>query len=711
MDILRETNGCHMDSGILDFQALNEASVRFADGVAWKQIDATRFLVLTEDQASIHRGQVFISILGAVCGTTSVVDLVDKVSATHEQSHVYYALEQLCRKGVLQVLRSDYHDHAETDVVDRQFKVLSYGLQNEILDITDNFRGAALIIAAVDYLDPNIEEFLRNYSPNGTACIIKPVGRRLFIGPMLDAENMYRTWSMLRRRLLENRSLTLGFAFNPETLVAPVPAFNRSRAKFAFSLMEALLVSEEGRQKLGRSIAVFDTAVGELQFHSFLPIETWDGTTSPLARDGGVRQRSAEETYESIKSLVSPISGLVRNFRRENTPPNIHVFNAECVLPLLGSTSRKFVSRTGSAGKGATEAQAKVSCIAEAVERYSCGYRGDETTIFEDAAASSPIRKILPGELLLFSEKQFSCRDQPEFGGPNWVPQRYDRRRAIAWSKAKSLTFGTDCLIPTAFCYFNVPDHLGGSYCRADSNGCAAGNTTIEATLQGILELVERDSCAIWWYNRIRRPHVTIPKPIETFFEIVRGYHESKGRTVALIDITNDLGIPTVVATSWLKRSGGEVLIGLGTHLSLEIAISRALSELNQMVSVLEGPISPDDFVIQDWMRNHTVETDPYLQPLDQRPIGSANFSPNEETLEKLVACAVKSLGSAGIETLVVNCARNDVGMPVVRVVAPGLRHFWPRFGPGRLFDVPVAAGWQASPTSEFDLNPIPFFL
>src|SRR5690606_30411941 len=32
------------------------------------------------------------------------------------------------------------------------------------------------------------------------------------------------------------------------------------------------------------------------------------------------------------------------------------------------------------------------------------------------------------------------------------------------------------------------------------------------------------------------------------------------------------------------------------------------------------------------------------------------------------------------------------IGMPAVKVIVPGLRHFWARFAPGRLYDVPVAA-------------------
>ena len=39
---------------------------------------------------------------------------------------------------------------------------------------------------------------------------------------------------------------------------------------------------------------------------------------------------------------------------------------------------------------------------------------------------------------------------------------------------------------------------------------------------------------------------------------------------------------------------------------------------------------------------------------------------------------------------LVLNQTRPDIGLPVVKVIIPGLRHFWSRFGAGRLYDVPV---------------------
>ena len=60
------------------------------------------------------------------------------------------------------------------------------------------------------------------------------------------------------------------------------------------------------------------------------------------------------------------------------------------------------------------------------------------------------------------------------------------------------------------------------------------------------------------------------------------------------------------------------------------------------------------------------------------------------------------------MEFLVLDQTRPDIGMPVVRVIVPGLRHFWERFAPGRLFDVRVEMGWLGHPLADAELNPAP---
>ena len=64
-----------------------------------------------------------------------------------------------------------------------------------------------------------------------------------------------------------------------------------------------------------------------------------------------------------------------------------------------------------------------------------------------------------------------------------------------------------------------------------------------------------------------------------------------------------------------------------------------------------------------------------------------------------------------GLETLVLDQTRPDTGVSVAKVIVPGLRQFWARFAPGRLYDVPVELGWQARPLRENQLNPVHLFM
>ena len=73
--------------------------------------------------------------------------------------------------------------------------------------------------------------------------------------------------------------------------------------------------------------------------------------------------------------------------------------------------------------------------------------------------------------------------------------------------------------------------------------------------------------------------------------------------------------------------------------------------------------------------------------------------------------CALTGNEARGLEMLVLDQTRPDIGLPVAKVIVPGLRHFWARFAPGRLYDVPVELGWIAKPTPEDQLNPIAMFV
>jgi oxazoline/thiazoline synthase len=76
-----------------------------------------------------------------------------------------------------------------------------------------------------------------------------------------------------------------------------------------------------------------------------------------------------------------------------------------------------------------------------------------------------------------------------------------------------------------------------------------------------------------------------------------------------------------------------------------------------------------------------------------------------DNTRDQVLAC-VEIARRAGLDFLVLDQSRPDVEVPVVRVIVPGLRHFYRRFGPGRLYDVPVKLGLRDGPLPEHELTP-----
>jgi len=171
-----------------------------------------------------------------------------------------------------------------------------------------------------------------------------------------------------------------------------------------------------------------------------------------------------------------------------------------------------------------------------------------------------------------------------------------------------------------------------------------------------------------------------------------------------------------VVCAASRRRTGAceELVFAFGAHLDPNVAVVRALVELVQFLATFER-WEPDDenrYVGFDeaaarWWRSATLESQSYLAPADG-PARSVNELPDltdPDLLVELRRC-VDRVNGCGIPVYLLDQTRPDVDLPVVKVVAPGLRHMWARLGRGRLYDVPVALGWQDRPLAEEELNP-----
>ena len=443
---------------------------------------------------------------------------------------------------------------------------------------------------------------------------------------------------------------------------------------------------------------------------------------------GGVRSVPPEATLARYRHLISPVTGVVTRLERATaeTDPWWHVYQARgTIAPRtindLGALIWR-LQRTSS-GKGGTAPQSEASALCEAIERSSGVLHGDEIRCrrrFSDFLAAGESEAIHPNDVQLFSERQLDERDQHNTTGNllNLVPERLDPDAEIDWSPVWSLTQGRHRYLPTSLVYFeraqDPASPIPGYQFHADSNGCAAGNTLEEAILQGFFELVERDAFAIWWYNRLRLPGVDLGSFGDDFLSTATDHYCGRNRNLWVLDVTSDLGIPVFVALSRRidcpRADHDEILYGMGAHTDPHVAVLRAVCELNQALHSHDHINWKFDGRWWPWDRQVRLEDSPWLMPAPGAALRrrSDHAVPNTtDTREDVEHCRTL-VEARGLELLVLDQTRPDIGMPVAQVIVPGLRHFWRRFAPGRLFDVPVEMGQRTAPLAESELNDLP---
>jgi ribosomal protein S12 methylthiotransferase accessory factor len=189
-----------------------------------------------------------------------------------------------------------------------------------------------------------------------------------------------------------------------------------------------------------------------------------------------------------------------------------------------------------------------------------------------------------------------------------------------------------------------------------------------------------------------------------------------------VIDLTADLNIPTFAAISRrCDREIEDIILGFGTHFDPKLAIQRALTEISQVLpAVLSAnpdgttryAISAEPQILQ-WWQTATIQNQPYLFPdVCVAPKGNLDYTViwHEDFLEDIKYCQ-QLVEEKGMEILVLDQTRPDIGLKVVKVVVPGLRHFWKRLAAGRLYDVPVQMGWLEKSLTEEEMNPIPLWM
>jgi ribosomal protein S12 methylthiotransferase accessory factor len=337
--------------------------------------------------------------------------------------------------------------------------------------------------------------------------------------------------------------------------------------------------------------------------------------------------------------------------------------------------------------------EARARCVGEAVERFSIQLHGDEAVIHARYRDLGPVA-VHPNEILLLSAAQVQNSGDPGIR----AIQRFDEDTPIPWVRAASLTGDGDRLIAAGLCRSG---YLSNSL-AVDSNGCGAGPDIGYATRSATFELIERDAVAIWWYNRISRPELPLARVARGWSDLL-GLFRIRKRSVRLLDLTTDIGVPVCAAVS-TTQSGSHIVVGSAAGLAIQSAAWRATAECAASLLSLEGHqgkgASLRESRLLNWFRNALLSEHSHLAPSQV-----VAAMPKPVPANRLFEC----VSVRGVNLYSVDLTRPELRIPAIRVLGPGLRHWHPRFAPGRLYDVPVGLGWVGKQTTEAEMNPIPF--
>ena len=316
-------------------------------------------------------------------------------------------------------------------------------------------------------------------------------------------------------------------------------------------------------------------------------------------------------------------------------------------------------------GKGVNETNARISAIMESFERclaeqpeVSVNLSGVElntekvTDTYESLCESHPA--LYPDALLL--------------------PQPVAGFTSLEWIMGDDLLNDVEVFVPANAVFHPYDPRSGNKLMRSNTNGLASGNTIEEAILHGLLEVIERDSLSIAEYTRNPGKEIVLSEEDGLNYQLKRKLEEA-GINVKIWLLDSDIDIPTVVTAldDIVLKDPALLVMGAGSHLSPEIAVTRALTEAAQSrVVQIHGAREDTDReqVVRTFGYDHMKRMNSYWY----EDIGRVHMDELEDSSSDTPAANIKTvlerLDGIADGAIIVNLSRG-VDIPVIRAIIP----------------------------------------
>ena len=321
-------------------------------------------------------------------------------------------------------------------------------------------------------------------------------------------------------------------------------------------------------------------------------------------------------------------------------------------------------SVTVSQGKGLTLAAAKASGIMEALEVWHAEriVRPLKLASFEEMRSEHPVADIA---------KLPRARESP------FTPQL-----PLPWIEGHDLLSHAPMWLPFELVSTNytLPLPPGSGCFQANTNGLASGNHWLEAVCHGLCEVVERDATTLWKHMSAgaQEGRMVDPSSVDdAACQEVIGRFDAAQLELRIWDTTTDLGVASFVCLLMGRSSdNADPEFGAGCHPVRSIALLRALTEAAQARNTYIAG-ARDDYPAHAYEPGFRRRRMLFcLQLAAARPrrafphVPSFESSSAQADLQWMLA----RLRAAGIDqAIAVDLTRDAIGMPVARVVVPGL--------------------------------------
>ncbi|WP_027567932.1 MULTISPECIES: YcaO-like family protein [unclassified Bradyrhizobium] len=330
-----------------------------------------------------------------------------------------------------------------------------------------------------------------------------------------------------------------------------------------------------------------------------------------------------------------------------------------------------------SQGKGLVLAQAFASAMMEAIELFHGEELTERTRLSTFQRLSTENRVTSP---LSLAGTGIALSDRTE----------------IAWIEGYDLLCREPCWVPWEVVHtdYTLPSSHSGEHFLSGTNGLASGNHLSEAISAAICELVERDAVALWHAQDMRvrsNCRVDIASITDEDCRSLLDLYEQARMAPRLWDVTSDIGIATFIcdipATIGDPSGGLRRFRGTGCHPNRAIALARAMTEAAQTRLTYIAGIRDD---LLDYTESAKDKLGAALLDAASQAAEARSFADTPDFYSDDVAADLRweltRLRAIGIErAIVVDLTRPDLGIPVVRLVIPGLE--WdcthPRYVPG----------------------------